>query len=131
MKSKKGLNSPGPFLPPSMKRSPLCLLRRFRNLPVVQIMGDFMAVAAFGELGHDAGGMRFTVAVPALRNGLVFVLMAEGTFKVFMLCSACLQEIICLLVACGAELRSHVSIGHYLRHMGLMTSAAVCLGHLF
>ena len=44
-------------------------------------MRDLVALPAFRELGHDAGGMRRTVALPALRNHLVLLLMAECARK--------------------------------------------------
>ena len=44
-------------------------------------MRDLVAFSAFRELGHDAGGMRCTVAFLALRNHLVLLLMAECARK--------------------------------------------------
>ncbi len=57
-----------------------------RGLPVVEVMGDAMALAAFRELRHNALGMLFTVAILAFRHGFVFVLMAECAGKRSVLC---------------------------------------------
>lgn len=56
----------------------LCVLGCFclRGGPVVQVVGDVMAVAAFGELGHHWRWVRHAVAALACRNHLVFVLVA-------------------------------------------------------
>ena len=48
-----------------------------RRGPVVQIVGDAVALPAFPELRHDARGMGRTVAVLALGHHLVLFLVAE------------------------------------------------------
>ena len=49
-------------------------------------MGDFMAVIAFWELGHDARGMGLPVALLAFGHYPVLQLMAERAIKRMVLC---------------------------------------------
>ena len=53
-----------------------CFLLRYR--PVIQGMGDVVALTAFLELDHNAGRMRRTMAVLAIGYHLVLLLVAEG-----------------------------------------------------
>ncbi len=56
-------------------------VRNVRRGPVIEIVSDFMALAAVRELCHYTCRMRRTMAVAALRHHLMFLLMAECTGK--------------------------------------------------
>lgn len=59
---------------------------------LVQVVGNTMAVAALGEVSHDAGRMGCTMATLACRHHLVFIFMACGAGNGFVLCSACCKH---------------------------------------
>src|SRR5512138_456376 len=86
------------------------------GFPVVQVMGDAVAVAAFRELGHDAGCVRYAVAVLALGYHLVFFLVAGYTEQRLVLGFAGGQEVERLAVAGSALLgRCVATVGNVLR----------------
>lgn len=98
--------------------------------PVVQVMCDIMAVAAFLELGHDAGRMLLAMAVLALGNHLVLRLVTECAGKVLMLGLAGRQHVIGMFMATCTELRRHVVIGSRFRCMRLVAFFAVRGHHI-
>ena len=65
--------------------SRFCCYGLWPSSPVVQIVGDAVAFAAFRELGHNACRMFFTMAILALRHHLVLFLMTESAGQVFVL----------------------------------------------
>src|SRR5512135_2549874 len=112
-----------------LRRSFWRLLRRPRS-PVVQVVGDLVALAADGELCHDAGRMGNTVAVLALGHHLMFFLMAERALECPVLGLAGGKHIVNRPVARGAKLRRRIRrIGNGLRHMRLMACFAIGGGH--
>ena len=85
-----------------------------------------MAFKALRELEHDAGRMHISVAVLAIGDRLMLVLMAGRAVLGCMLGHVLLQGVILPLVAGRAELRIDTAgVGHDLRHMGLMALTTV------
>ena len=72
--------------------------------PVIKIMGDVMAFAAFLELFHNACCMRRTMAVLAFGYSLVLFLMAECACQGMCLALLAAKEVEGLFVACAAVL---------------------------
>lgn len=96
------------------------------SLPIVQVVGDAMAVAAFRELGHDSGCVRHAVAVLALGNHLVFFLVAGHAEQCLMLGLAGNEEIECLAVAGSALLGRRIgTVSNVLWLVSLVTLFAV------
>lgn len=94
--------------------------------PVVQVMRDAMAVAAFRELAHDAGCVRYAVAILALRYHLVFFLVTGNAEQGFVLGLAGYEHVVCFCVAgCTLLGRCICRIGNGFRHMCLMALLAV------
>lgn len=61
-------------------------------LPVVQVVCNAVAVCTFREPGHDACCVRHAVAILALRNHLVLLLVTGYAEKCLVLCLACYKE---------------------------------------
>jgi hypothetical protein len=74
----------------------------FRHGPVVQIVGDLVAIAAFRELRHDTGRMGRTMAVLALGNHFMLCLMAERACQGAVLDLAGAENVQNLAVASAA-----------------------------
>lgn len=116
----------------------LLIFRRFlrnfflcRSRPVVEIMGDVMAIRAFREFRHECCGMRDFVAALASRDKLVFagVAVCAGQFLVLGIARA--QQIQGFLVACRAILAGNIrAVSHDSRFVSLVAFFAVRLGHL-
>ena len=94
--------------------------------PVVQVMGDAVAVAAFRELGHDAGCVRYTVAVLTLRHHLVFFLVTGYAEEGLMFCLAGNNHVVSFCVTGSALFGwSICSINNSFRHVSLVALLAV------
>ncbi len=142
MHNKKGPaeNPAGPFHFP--ERPELLLLRcllgrrsgsrsRSRRRPVVQVVGDIVAHAAFRELLHDRRGMLVAMAVLAGRYHLVFRFVAGNARLGLMLGRRCRQESVGFRMAGRAILvRDIGAVGHHLRHVRLVALLAVRRSHL-
>ena len=101
------------------------------RFPVVEIMGDIVAISAFREFSHDTCRMLLSMAVLAFRDHLVLFLMTGCAVQGCVLCLGRLEEIICFAVACRAVYGSRVScIRHDLGHMRLMAFLAISRGHI-
>lgn len=101
------------------------------GFPAVQVMGDAVAVAAFGELGQHAGRMRSAVAILASRDEFVFVFVAGNASHGFMLGSCLAQQIKCLFVAGCTHLVGCVGgIGNCCWHVGLVATFAIRSRHV-
>jgi len=85
---------------------------RSRCFPVVQVVSDAVAVAAFRELGHDACCVRHAVAILALRNHLVLLLVTGYAEQRFVLGLAGNEHVECLGVAGSALLGRCVGSVH-------------------
>src|SRR6185369_8893546 len=95
-------------------------------LPVVQVMGDAVAVAAFRELGHDAGCVRYAVAILTLRHHLVLLLVTGYAEQRLVLCLAGNEHVVCFCVAgCALLGRCIRSVHDVLRLVSLVALLAV------
>lgn len=65
-------------------------------------MGDTVAVAAFRELAHDSGCVRYTVAVLALGHHLVFFLVTGYAEEGFMFSLAGKKHVVSFCVTGSA-----------------------------
>ncbi len=89
-------------------------------------MGDTVAVAAFRELGHDSGCVRYTVAVLALRHHLMFFLVTGYAEKGLMFCLAGNNHFVSFCVTGSALFGwSICSINNNFRHVSLVALLAV------
>ena len=101
------------------------------RFPVVEIMRDIVAISAFREFSHDSCRMLLSMAVLALRDHLVLLLMTGCAVEGCVFCLGRLEEIICFAVACRAVYGSRVSrIRYDLGHVSLMAFFAVSRGHI-
>jgi hypothetical protein len=104
------------------------LLRRSR--PVVEVVGDVMAIIAFREFCHQRRGMRDAVAALAFGDHLVFSGMAEYAGEALVLGLARAQEGKGLLVACRTVLVGDIrTVGNDFRLVGLVAFLAIHLDH--
>jgi len=96
------------------------------GFPVVQVMGNAVAVAAFRELGHDAGCVRYTVAVLTLRHHLVFFLVTGYAEEGLMFCLAGNKHVESLGVTGSALLGWCIgAVDNSFRHVSLVALLAV------
>lgn len=99
--------------------------------PVVEVMGEVMAIMAFREFRHHRRGMRDFVAAPAIRDHLVLSGMAECAGQFLMLVIARAQQVQYFFVACPAILVGDIrAVSHDRRLVGLVAFFAVRLRHL-
>ena len=89
-------------------------------------MGDSVAVTTFRELGHDTCCVWNTVAVLALRNHLVLLLVTGYAEERLVLSLAGCKHSKCLTVACTALLGWCVSsVDNIFRLVSLVAALAV------
>ncbi len=85
-----------------------------------------MAIAAFREFAHDAGGMRNTVAILTFRDHLVFFLVTGYAEQCLMLCFAGDKHVERFCVTGGALFGRCVScVGNSFRHMSFVAFLAI------
>lgn len=105
----------------------LFLLRR----PVIQVVGDIVAISAFGELLMHGFGVRQTMTVGTFGDHLVLVLVAGDAGDVPVLGRAGGQQVKGGLMTGSAKHRTGLRpIGQQGRLMGLMAGFAIGLSHL-
>jgi len=89
-------------------------------------MGDAVAVRAFRELAHDAGGMRNAVAILAFRHHLVLLLVTGYAQECLVLGFAGNEQAVCFCVTGSTLLGWGVGcIGDGFWHVSLMALLAV------
>ena len=79
-------------------------LRHVRPAPVIQVMGNLVALAAFRELYHHTGRMGRAVAILTPGHHLMPLLMAECAGQGAVLRLTGYEEIQCLLMTGAAIL---------------------------
>ena len=72
-------------------------------LEIVEIVGSVMTVSAQREFGVDSWRMRGAMTVAALWGGLMLVLVAFDTVETVMFGFARHKQLICIVMASGAE----------------------------
>lgn len=91
------------------------------RFPVIQLMGNTVAVSALGEAGHHASRVRHSVTALAGRNRLVLVLVAGHTEYVLVFRVAAGKHFESALVAGGTHLVRGIGGHEYCRrHVGLV-----------
>jgi len=101
-----------------------CLSSRCCRSPVVQVMRDAVAVAAFRELAHDACGVRHAVAILALGHHLVLLLVTGYAEQGFVLSLAGNEHVVCFGMAGSALLGRCVGSVHDI--LRLVSLVALC-----
>lgn len=92
----------------------------------VQVVSNAVTLTTFRELRHHSWRMFRPVAVLAVRNYFVLLLMAECARKRLVLCLARSQQVECLLVTGSAVLRWYVrGIRYHLGHVGFVAFLAI------
>lgn len=115
-----------PFLKRQLTDYTLLILFR----PIVQVVGDTVALTTFREAIVDTLSVRQTMTVATLRNILVLVGMTGDTGNLTVLGGARLEHGICRIVAGGTELGGGIgTIGEQQRLVCLVAGPAVLLGH--
>lgn len=101
------------------------------GIPAIQVMGNIMAIAAFGETRQHSGRMWRTVTSLTGRNGLVFILMTGYTVDIFVFRIGFAVQLKCFFVTGGTHfIRRIRSVGNCRRHMGLVTAFAFSNRHI-
>lgn len=98
--------------------------------PVVQVVGNVVALLAAGELGQQTSRVRRSVAVRALGYHLVFCLVAAYTQELVVLGFVGRQQLVCLGVTGAALLVGNIiAVGNGLGLVGFVAFFTLGLGH--
>ena len=98
---------------------------------MVQVVGNVVAVAAFGEAGKHTGRMWYAMAALAGRNHLVLVFVAGYAGNCLVFCISLAVQFRSLFMAGGAHLVGGIGgVGYSGRHMSLVTAFALSSGHI-
>lgn len=102
------------------------------GIPVIQVVGNIVAITALGESGQHASRMWRTMATLASRHELMFFLMAGYACHSLMFGIAGSQKLMSFFVTGTTHfIRGIRWIGNSSRHMSLMTALAICGGHFW